>query len=251
MLEDLTKLSIKELRSRAQSTAPEAGREPYIGHTIRFFSIYITKIFLYTSITPNQMTSLSVLVFLSGISMFLNESMMLQLLGCFLIYFSVVLDGCDGELARLRGNKSGVGQIYTEPISHDIQYSLMFIPFSVGLFLQGLSAWILLVGYIATIGKLVQRFLITRFDAVRVQTHKGGKDEMISTFNPNVSLSHKIYRFLNRNFLSSASFVIPLFGFVILGRIDLFLYMFAVVYSGMALLHFTRQVRFISSLSKG
>src|SRR3989344_995137 len=159
-------MTIKELRLKAQNSSPEAGRETYVGKTVRFFSIYLTSFWLRTSVTPNQITFLSVVVCLTGAGLFATGSFAWEIVGCFLIYFSVVLDACDGEIARLKGNKSGVGSFYTEPVSHDIQYGLMFLPMGYGLYLGGFPGWIIAISAIATISKLMHRFLVVRFEAV-------------------------------------------------------------------------------------
>ena len=256
-MDDFARLRIKELRQRCQSNAPEAGRDPLLGYTIRFFSIYLTKyIFLRTPITPNWITVIGVLVFFGGISLYLFDDMALQLIGSFLIWFSVVLDGCDGEMARLRGNPSGVGGIYTEPVSHDIMYAVMFFPVAIGLWLSGFPAWILIIGWIAATGKLLQRFLTVRFDKVRAQQKEGrvpiadGEGDPDTGFNPNVSLPHKLYRFVNRNFFSSVGFVIPLTVGALLGHVEWALYAFALYFAGNALLHFSYQVLKITRISR-
>lgn len=252
----LADLSIQELRARAQSTAPEAGRDPLLGLTIRAVSIYITKyILLRTSITPNWVTVVSVLVFFSGMGMYFFNSLPLQLLGSFLIWFSVVLDGCDGEMARLRGNPSGVGSLYTEPASHDIMYALMFFPVTINLWMNDFPSWIIFIGWIAAIGKLLQRVLLTRFEKVLESKSAGykqsdGEGDPVTGFNPNVSFPHKVYRFVNRNFFSSVGLVIPLTVAALLGHLEYFLYAFALFFTAIPLLHFYRQTRAITVYSK-
>lgn len=251
----LSSLSIKELRSRAQATAPEAGRDPLLGYTIRFFSIYFTKLFLRTNITPNQMTALSMTLFCVGITLYIFPNLPLQLIGSVIIYLSVVLDGCDGELARLRGNPSGVGGVYAEPISHDIQYAYLFFPVSIGLYLSGFPAWILIAGWIATATKLLQRFFITRFDRVQEITQKDARptsdgEGEAAHVGGTVSPLHRLYRFLNRNFFSSVGFVIPLTISALLGHIEWFVILFAAFFSLVALLYFYRQTRHIARLSR-
>ena len=255
-MSEYANLSITELRKRGQSGAPEAGRDPYVGLTIRFFSVYLTKLALYTSITPNQMTFLSVCVFLAGVSTFFFASMGWGLFGCFLIYLSVVLDGCDGELARIRGNRSGVGGIYTEPLSHDIQYALMFFPIAIGLVFAGVTPWILLVAWVATVMKLLYRFLIVRFDTVLVHSGPaktvilGGEGDSATVFNPNVSFPHKVYRWFNRNVFSSVALVVPLLITVFVGRVDIFLWLFAGWFTLIAFLHFIKQVFYVSRIGE-
>lgn len=256
-MKNLKKLTIKELRQRCQSNAPEAGRDPLVGLTLRFFSIYITKfLFIRIPITSNQITVLSVLVFLSGISLFALNSYWLNFVGAFLVYLSVILDGCDGEIARLKGNKKHVGGLYTEPISHDIQYALMFIPLAIGVYMTNNSSIIIWVAFIATVAKLLQRFFIIRFDQLliarmkddpKAESNKQGSVRF--EFKKNVGILHRMYRWFNRNIFSSVGLIIPLLFFSIIERIDLFIWLFAIAFLLMALLHFVRQVVLISRMS--
>lgn len=249
------KLPISELRTRCQTNAPEAGRDPLLGHTIRFFSIYFTKyVFLPLRLTPNQITVISVLVFFFGLGMYLFNDIRVQILGSFLIWFSVVLDGCDGEMARLKGNPSKAGSIYTEPVSHDIMYAVLFVPISVNLWLGGFPEWILLVGWLAATTKLLQRLLLVRFDKVRKQQQSAQatdtEGDPALDFNPNVSLPHKFYRFVNRNFFSSVGLVLPLTFAAVLQHLEWFLYSFAIFFCTTTALHFISQVRYITALSR-
>ncbi len=252
-MENVSSYSIKELREKAQRTAPEAGRDPWIGYSIRFFSIYITKLLIRFPITANQVTVVSVLVFFAGMSLFFFQSFSLYLLGVFLVYFSVVLDGCDGEVARLKGNKRGVGGIYTEPVSHDIQYAYMIIPPAVGVFLATGSVTIVFVAFIGTIAKLLYRFFMIRFDQLllyrKMQENSSVKfgDKFVQ-FDPNVSGIHKAYRFINRNFLSSVGNCIPLLICTLFGHIDLFVWIFAVFFVLSAAMKFFLELRYIIAL---
>ena len=248
----LVGLSIAELRQRTQSNAPEAGRDPIIGHSIRFFSIYFTRVLLKFGVTPFWVTALSVFLFLIGIATFGWNILWLNLVGIVVIYISIVLDGCNGEVARLYKYRPDIGSIYIEPISHDIQYGLMFIPLTIGAYMIHGSKWIILAGFIATIAKLLQRFFISRFDHIILgemkQTDTEG--EVLIPYDPNVSFPHKVYRFLNRNFFSSVGFIIPLLVFLLLGHVEWFIYLFAAFNFVIMCLHFLKQVRYVIRIDK-
>lgn len=253
-MDNLNSLTIKQLREKCQSTAPEAGRDPVVGLTIRFFSIYITKLLIRTSITPNQVTTVSVGFFMLGMSLFALHDYWMNFLGAFLVYFSIVLDGCDGEVARLKGNRSGVGGVYTEPVSHDIQYGFMFFPLTLGVFLSTQNPLYIYVGFVAVVAKLLNRFLIVRFDQVqlykKLAENPGWQPvKQFIEFEKNPAWYHKLYRFLNRNFFGSVGLMIPLVLFSIINRMDLFLWSFAVFFVGSFGLHFIKQVLYISKLS--
>jgi len=255
-MNDLYKLSIRELRQRGQASAPEAGRDPYVGLTIRFFSIFITKILLRTKVTPNIITTVSVLIFLSGVTLFAWNRPLLALLGGFLVYLSVVFDGCDGEISRIRGPKSKNGGIYVEPISHDIQYALMFFPITMGAFIGGGGLIVIVAGAITITVKLLTRLSSARFAQVLFwkkmeDNHFVFQEESYRVpFNPNVPFYFKIYRWLNRNIFSSVGLVVPLTLFGYIQRLDLFIYSFCVFYTFAFIANFLKQAHHISMVTK-
>lgn len=80
-------------------------------HVNRKVSLAITRRLLRTDITPNQMTALSVLVGLVGAVFFLSSTPAYQLSGALLFLAHSILDGCDGEIARLKYLESRLGGI--------------------------------------------------------------------------------------------------------------------------------------------
>jgi phosphatidylglycerophosphate synthase len=241
--------SVRELRERLQQTAPEGQHETYVGRTVRFFSIYLTRLFIRTSLTPNQLTILSVVVFLCGVTLFIVQLLFAHILGVILVYLSIVIDACDGELARWRKNTTGVGAIYVEPLSHDIQYGLMFFPLSWGAYLATGSLIVIYAGFTATVAKLLYRFLQIRFWYVVNQgsTTPTGEleDEKGAAQVGRISLLFRLYKFFNRNVFSSVGLPVPLLIFVLLGRVDWFVYLFAAAFLAIFLANFLRQVRYI------
>lgn len=249
-MQNFQQLSVPELRKLCQANAPEAGRDPIIGHSIRFFSIYATKFFLIFNTSPLMVTVYSVLLFLAGCGVFAFGNFYWNLAGVALIYLSIVLDGTNGEIARLKKYRPDIGSIYIEPISHDIQYGLMFLPMAVGVFMTTGSLWVLFAGFAATVGKLLQRFFMARYCQLVLNEKKqlDTEGEAVIPFNPNVGFFHKMYRWFNRNIFSSVGLPIPLIIAVLLGHVDWFLYLFGFVYSAYAVLHFVKEIRHIAKI---
>jgi len=69
----------------------------------------ITRWLLRTSLTPNQVTVLSCLVGILGALCFFPGGYWAPVLGALLLQFSVVLDCCDGEIARVKFMESPLG----------------------------------------------------------------------------------------------------------------------------------------------
>ncbi|MBI2651725.1 CDP-alcohol phosphatidyltransferase family protein [Candidatus Woesearchaeota archaeon] len=92
-------------------------------------SIYVTKLFLCTSIHADQVTMLMVLLVLLGSGMVAFGSIWAVFFGITLIHFTVVLDNVNGEVARYRKEGSLMGS-FLEEFYHTI--SMPFIFFSLG-----------------------------------------------------------------------------------------------------------------------
>lgn len=122
--------SIKELRQMLQTNV--------LGHPIlqRVLSIYITRVFLSTRITANQVTILMLVVgFLSAVPLFFGYFW----LGLALSYLCILLDASDGEVARYRKQYSLRG-IYLDIINHLAIQSLFFLALGVCI-AQTQSGW--------------------------------------------------------------------------------------------------------------
>ncbi len=252
------KWTISDYRKHLQATAPEGENETFTGKTVRFWSIYLTKLLSYTNLTPNWITTISVFVFFSGMSLFAFGDYSLNILGAILVYLSVIFDACDGEIARLKGNKGGAGAVYTEPVSHDIQYSFMFIPLTYGVYIVNGDVSIVYIGFLGTIFKLLTRFLGLRIKKIKIalsernqKEKKAGKEMALpSEKHGNTSLGRKVYRFFNRQIWSSVGMPFPLLLFSVMDRVDVFIYFYTFGFFVIFMLHFVDQIRFISSLSK-
>ena len=77
----------------------------------RKISLAVTRRIASTRITPNAMTLVSVALGLAGAWSFLSPSLPRQIAGGLLFLLHSILDGCDGELARLKFQESRFGGI--------------------------------------------------------------------------------------------------------------------------------------------
>ena len=80
-------------------------------HFERKISLAITRRLALTRVTPDIMTVVSVGIGLLGAPFFLSASPVYQLVGALLFLTHSILDGCDGELARLKFMESPHGAI--------------------------------------------------------------------------------------------------------------------------------------------
>ncbi len=119
----------------------------------RPISLRIARRLASTGITPNQITLLSVGIGLCGALFFLSAHWLWQTVGALLFLAHSILDGCDGELARLRFQESRFGGIidyWGDNIVHIIVFACMAIGWSLSIG----ASWPLLLGVAAALGNL-------------------------------------------------------------------------------------------------
>jgi phosphatidylglycerophosphate synthase len=122
-------------------------------HFERKISLAMTRRLSATSITPNQMTLVSVAIGLAGAPFFLSERPLLQTIGALLFLLHSIVDGCDGELARLKFEESrwgGILDFWGDNLVHISVFGAIAIGWSRA---EG-KAWPLLLGAAAIAGTL-------------------------------------------------------------------------------------------------
>ncbi|OLD29465.1 MAG: hypothetical protein AUI18_02960 [Candidatus Rokubacteria bacterium 13_1_40CM_2_70_45] len=122
-------------------------------HFERTISLALTRRLASTSVTPDMMTLTSVAVGLAGAPFFLGEAPALQLTGAMLFLAHSVLDGCDGELARLKFQQSRRGAILDFWGDNTVHVAV-FICMAVGWALSARTAWPLVLGAAAALATL-------------------------------------------------------------------------------------------------
>jgi phosphatidylglycerophosphate synthase len=80
-------------------------------HVERRISLAVSRRLAGTRVTPNAMTLVSVGVGLAGAALFLSARPGAAVAGALLVLLHSILDGCDGELARLKFQESRFGGI--------------------------------------------------------------------------------------------------------------------------------------------
>jgi phosphatidylglycerophosphate synthase len=130
-------------------------------HVERRISLALTRRLVGTSITPNAMTLVSLAVGLLGAPFFLSVDPLLQVAGSLLFLTHSILDGCDGELARLKFLESPAGarlDFWGDNLVHVTVFACMAIGWSMALD----AAWPLLPGAFAVAGTAAAALLVSR-----------------------------------------------------------------------------------------
>jgi phosphatidylglycerophosphate synthase len=122
-------------------------------HVERPISLQISRLLAPTAITPNQMSLISIVVGICGAPFFLSQRASFQTIGALLFLAHSILDGCDGELARLKFAESrwgGVLDFWGDNVVHVVVFACM----GVGWSLAAGAGWPLLLGAAAVFGTL-------------------------------------------------------------------------------------------------
>jgi 1L-myo-inositol 1-phosphate cytidylyltransferase / CDP-L-myo-inositol myo-inositolphosphotransferase len=122
-------------------------------HVERPISLTISRVLAPTAITPNEMSVISIIVGLVGAPFFVSGRASLQTIGALLFLAHSILDGCDGELARLKFEESRWGGVL-DFWGDNVVHAAIFACMGVGWSLTAGAGWPLLLGAAAVLGAL-------------------------------------------------------------------------------------------------
>jgi 1L-myo-inositol 1-phosphate cytidylyltransferase / CDP-L-myo-inositol myo-inositolphosphotransferase len=154
--EDVSKAEDWLLRGLVKETESFMSR-----HMERRISLAITRRLASTRITPNVMTLVSLAVGLMGAPFFLSSRPGWQLTGALLFLLHSILDGCDGELARLKfleSRRGGLLDFWGDNAVHVAVFMCMAIGWS----RASLALGPLLVGGVAVMGTMLIASVVYR-----------------------------------------------------------------------------------------
>ncbi len=186
-------------------------------HADRHVSRFISRRLARTSVTPNGVTLFNVAVGLAGAFLLSRGGYWSQLIGTLLFLLCVVLDGVDGEIARLKLQETVFGH-YLDVITDNIVHLSIFIGLAVGLYFQtGNKVYLYLLWA-----------LLGGFAFCAAAVYK------VSRVNPDKPRSRTAERLTG--LLANRDFAYLLVALAIIGRLDWFLigsavgsYLFAVL----------------------
>ena len=128
-------------------------------HVERRISLAVTRRLVWTALTPNGMTGVSLAVGLAGAPFFLSGVPEWQVAGALLFLLHSILDGCDGEIARLKFLESSGGaalDFWGDNAVHVTVFGCMALGWSIA---SG-SPWPLFLGVVAVASTLVAAFAV-------------------------------------------------------------------------------------------
>jgi phosphatidylglycerophosphate synthase len=130
-------------------------------HVERKISLAISRRVASTNVTPNQMTIVSVAIGILGSALFLSPTRWAPFAGSLLVLAHSILDGCDGELARLKFQESRFGGVL-DFWGDNLVHSALFTGISIAWARDLGRPWPLLLGASAVAGTLLSAGLVFR-----------------------------------------------------------------------------------------
>ena len=179
-------------------------------HLERKISLALTRDLVDTSVTPNQMTLVSVVIGLVGALYFLPEGRAYHVSGALLFWLHSVLDGCDGEIARLKFLESRFGGLL-DFLGDNVVHSAVFVCIAYSSGAPGLGA-------LAVLGTLASALWVYGF-TMRPKKEAG-------PLFTSVAEDSATGRFLD--FLARRDFIYLVIILSIFGKIHWFLFLGAV-----------------------
>ena len=143
----------------------------------RPISLRISKLLLKTGITPNQISVLSTIIGLIGASFFFNGEYFYLILGGIIIHIHSIVDGCDGEVARLKLRQSKYGgwldSVLDRYVDAAVILGLVYGYWSVN---GDITIWV--IGFFALIRSFLNSYTSDKYDSI----FKDGEMEKSSKF---------------------------------------------------------------------
>ena len=128
-------------------------------HVERPISLAISRRLASSSITPNAMTLVSVGVGLLGAPFFLSSMPVYQVTGALLFLLHSILDGCDGELARLKFQESRWGGLL-DFWGDNVVHVAVFMCMGIGWSMAAQVTWPLILGGAAVAGTVLSAVFV-------------------------------------------------------------------------------------------
>lgn len=147
---------------------------PVSRHLNRPISTRITKHLLKKDITPNQITFFSFMLSLLGATFFFLGGYVNLIVGGILAQVSSVIDGCDGEVARLKFQASEFGGWFDAVLD---RYADAFLLFGLTyyVYLPKENLLYLFIGFFAIIGTFMNSYTADKYDGIMKKKIAPGK----------------------------------------------------------------------------
>jgi CDP-L-myo-inositol myo-inositolphosphotransferase len=162
----------KTLLNRLRDKSNDGPISRYLNRPI---SVQFSRQLVKFDITPNQISLFSFLCSLLAAGLFALGGYPALLLGGVMAQFASIIDGCDGEVARLKYQSSDFGGWFDAVLD---RYADAFLLFGMTWHLLAVEAngWVLFTGFMAIIGSFMLSYTADKHDnLMRERIEAGGK----------------------------------------------------------------------------
>ena len=184
-------------------------------HLERKISLSISRFLIRLPVSPNGMTLLSAAVGLAGAVFFIFPKKWYHIVGALLFWAHSVLDGCDGEIARLKFLESKFGGLldfWGDNVVHAAVFSLI----AYGMYQRNFQPVFIVLGIFAVLGTLSSAAFVY-YSALRI---KKGSGPLLSSVTSRKSSMEK-----TADFLARRDFIYLVILLAIFGKVEWFLWM--------------------------
>ena len=163
--------------------------QPVISHSdspiidryiIRKISGFITGLLVKTSVTPNQVTIISLILGIASAAFFSHGAHTYTIIAGLFYFISTVFDQCDGEVARYKQMTSDFGKTF-DIIVDSIVNATITIGITIAIYKTNGSGLSIMAGLLAMTGIVISLLLTTYFS--HENNNNTGTKEMLDRLN--------------------------------------------------------------------
>ena len=166
--------TLKKAQGKLLDTLKKTSDGPVSRYLNRPVSTRITRLLLRTSITPNNVSFFSFILATLGAIIFFLGGYVNLVIGATLAQVSSVIDGSDGEIARLKFQATEFGGWFDAVLD---RYADAFLLFGLTYYVYVLN-WnflVLLIGFLAIIGTFMNSYTADKYDGLMKRKLEPGK----------------------------------------------------------------------------
>ena len=165
--------AFKKAENLLISNLKKASDGPVSRYLNRPLSTLLTRLLLNTNITPNHISIFSFILSILGAVFFFLEGYINLMIGGILAQISSVIDGCDGEIARLKFKVTEFGGWFDAVLD---RYGDAFLLFGLTyhIYLTDGRFLYIMIGFLAIIGTFMNSYTADKYDGLMQKKLKPG-----------------------------------------------------------------------------
>ena len=166
--------AFKKAETKLLDTLKKPSDGPISRYLNRPISTRVTRHLLRTDITPNYVSFFSFILAMLGALFFFLGGYINLIVGAILAQVSSVIDGCDGEIARLKFQETDFGAWFDAVLD---RYADAFLLFGLTYYVYFLSGNLLylFIGFLAIIGTFMNSYTADKYDGLMQRRLGSGK----------------------------------------------------------------------------